>query len=90
DSLQKALADFTGASWVDRQVGAEIKVLFPFVNTISIARNLQLNIDSSQIDTVMFAFVDCTSLPSAPEKQKMYDWLKARTGSSRLKLVMDK
>ena len=88
DSLRQALNDFSG-SQVNMRMGQEMKVLFPMVKTISISKSLQLEVDSVRMDTVTFAIIGCTHEPSKQEKDKMFNWLKARTGTSKVHLIVE-
>lgn len=89
DSLNRILPDFTGSNLMNERMGQEIKVLFPYVKTISVSKSLQLNVDSIRMDTVAFAFVDCNKQPSKQEREKMMEWLRARTGAGKLRLVVE-
>ena len=70
DSLNRILPDFTGSNLMNERMGQEIKVLFPYVKTISVSKSLQLNVDSIRMDTVTFAFVDCNKQPSKRKGRK--------------------
>ena len=89
DSLRKALNAFSGLSQVDARMGREMKVLFPMVKTISVSKSLQLAVDSARMDTVTYAIVGCTHIPSKQEKEKMSNWLKARTGAEKMHLIVE-
>lgn len=89
DSLQKALAEFSGAGLVSASMGQEMKVLFPEVKTISLSKGLRLNVDNVRVDTLIFAIVDYGKPLSASEKKKMEQWLRARLNNNHLKLLMD-
>lgn len=88
DSLHSVLAAFSGSGQVDARMGQEMKVLFPEVRTISLSRSLQLNVDSARTDTLTFAIVGCGKKSSHTEKNKMEQWLKARTGTEKLQLIL--
>lgn len=88
DSLRKALDAFSG-SQVDMKMGREMKVLFPMVKTLSISKSLQMTIDSVRMDTVTFAIVGCSHAPSKSDKEKMGNWLKARTGADKVHLIVE-
>lgn len=88
DSLHSVLAAFSGSGQVDARMGQEMKVLFPEVRTISLSKSLQLNVDSARTDTLTFAIVGCSKKPSHTEKNKMEQWLKARTGTEKLQLIL--
>lgn len=88
DSLHSVLAAFSGSGQVDARMGQEMKVLFPEVRTISLSKSLQLNVDSARTDTLTFVIVGCGKKPSHTEKNKMEQWLKARTGTEKLQLIL--
>lgn len=88
DSLRRALDSFSG-SQVDMRMGKEMKVLFPMVRTISISKSLQLAVDSARMDTVTFAIIGCGHAPSKQERDKMFSWLKARTGAEKVHLIVE-
>ncbi|WP_418587254.1 TIGR00341 family protein [Phocaeicola sp.] len=89
DSLNRILPDFTGSNLMNETMKQEIKVLFPTIKTISVSKSLLLNVDSTRMDTFTFAFVDCKKQLSKQEQEKMLEWLRARTGTSRLRLVVE-
>lgn len=89
DSLQKALAEFSGAGLISASMGQEMKVLFPEVKTISFSKGLRLNVNSVRMDTLIFAVVDYGKPLSTSEKKKMEQWLRARLNNNHLKLLMD-
>lgn len=89
DSLNRILPDFTGSNLMNETMKQEIKVLFPTIKTISVSKSLLLNVDSTRMDTLTFAFVDCKKQLSKQEQEKMLEWLRARTGTSKLRLVVE-
>ena len=89
DSLHRVLSTFSGSNLVDLKIGHEMKVLFPEIKTISVSKSLQLAIDSARMDTLTFAIIGCRKKPSEQEKAKLFEWLKARTASEKLKLIIE-
>lgn len=89
DSLHVILSAFSGSDLVDAKMGQEMKVLFPSVRTVSVSKSLQLQVDSACMDTLTFAFIGCDKQPGKEEKDKMFRWLKARTGTDKLKLIVE-
>ena len=89
DSLRQTLASFSGSNWVNEKMGQEMKVLFPEIKTLSVSKSLQLAVDSAQIDTLTFAIVSCRKQPSEHEKKKIAEWLKARTATDKLRLIIE-
>lgn len=89
DSLHQVLSAFSGSNLVDLKIGHEMKVLFPEIKTISVSKSLQLAVDSARMDTLTFAIIGCRKKPSEQEKKKLFEWLKARTASEKLKLIIE-
>ena len=89
DSLRGELSAYSGANLLDEKMGQEMKVLFPSVRTVSVSKGLQLQVDSTRMDTLTFAFIDCDRELSMAEKEKMRSWLKARTGTDKLRLIVE-
>ena len=89
DSLRQTLASFSGSNWVNEKMGQEMKVLFPEIKTLSVSKSLQLAVDSAQIDTLTFAIVSCRKQPSEQEEKKIVEWLKARTATDKLRLIIE-
>ncbi len=89
DSLRQALALFSGSNLVNEKMGQEMKVLFPEIRTISVSKSLQLTVDSAQVDTLTFAIVSCRKQPSEQEEKKIAEWLKARTATDKLRLIIE-
>lgn len=89
DSLEKIVQLHKETGMADMKIASEMKVLFPVVNTLAMTQTLQLNIEAVQTDTVTYVILGCGKKPSAAEKKKMAEWLKARTGAKTLKLIVE-
>ena len=89
DSLQRALSQFSGSYVVNEQMGKEMKVIFPDVRSFSVSKGMELNIDSNRIDTVTYAVIGCTRQMSVMDRAKILQWLQARTGAKKLKLIIN-
>lgn len=89
DSLQEQLKLYSGMHVVETSLGDEVRVLFPYVKTISVSRSLQLEIDSARIDSVTFAVVGCERSLTKSEKEKMADWIAARVSADNLRLIVE-
>lgn len=68
---------------------AEVKALNPNILEYSMAENAFVNFESQQIDTVLLAYAKFKSAPSWQEKNQLIDWVKARTKTDSVKLVVD-
>lgn len=67
----------------------ELKVLYPSVTSLSIAHSLETRIDSMKTDTVTLAVMKFAKRPSAAEKEKISDWLEARIGTKKIRLITE-
>ena len=75
---------------LDEKLTPELKVLFPMVNSIAMGYSLQTDVYSTRKDTLVLAYLQCDRLPHAAEEEQIESWLKARTGSENLKLLVEK
>ena len=87
NTLRKQLADFS--DWMGKQLGQELKVVFPEIKTLSVSKSLRLSVDSSRIDTLTYAIIDCQRIPDAKSRDKIVKWLKAKTGDAHLQLIVE-
>ena len=85
NTLRKQLADFSGSDWM----GKQLKVLFPEIKTLSVSKSLRLSVDSSRIDTLTYAIIDCQRVPDSKSRDKIVKWLKAKTGDAHLQLIVE-
>ena len=89
NTLHKQLADFSGSDWMSTQLGQELKVLFPEIKTLSVSKSLRLSVDSSRIDTLTYAIIDCQRMLDSKNRDKIVKWLKAKTGDADLQLIIE-
>ena len=64
-------------------------MLYPDVESLSISHAITLAADSVQADTVTLALLTFKKPLKATERPKLSDWLHARTGSRKLKLIVE-
>lgn len=55
----------------------------------SMTENAFVNIESQEIDTVLLAYAKFKSSPSSQEKEQLMNWVKARTKTDSVKLVVE-
>lgn len=66
----------------------EIKAINPNVKEYTMMTNAIMNLETDKADTIMFAYVQFKKKPGKTEKAQLENWLKARTESDSLKLVV--
>ena len=88
-SLEKNLEQYRKYDELGKKIIPELKVLYPSVKSVSISHALELTVDSVRIDTVTLAVLRFGRHPDTHEKEKITEWLKARTGSKQLRLIAE-
>lgn len=89
ESLEQQLARYKDYEELGQKLAPELKVLYPSVKSLAISHAIELTVDSVRTDTVTLAVLKFGKHPAAAEKQKINDWLKARTGAKKLKLLVE-
>ena len=89
DSIQGLLNGYLSYDELARTLMPEMKVLYPQVSRFSLSKTLEMSIDSARVDTVTFAIIHLNKRIDDREKSKMVEWLKARTNSKELRLLLE-
>ena len=87
--LERSLDKYKEFATMGRDIVPEMKVLYPTVTSLSIAKSLETRIDSMKTDTVTLAVLQFSKNPSVAEKQQLVKWLKARLGTKNLRLITE-
>ena len=87
--LEQSLARYKSFDELGKTIVPELKVLYPSVKTVSISHAIELTVDSVRTDTITLAVLKFGKHPDAHEKQKITEWLKARTGAKNLRLIAE-
>lgn len=85
--LETTLEQYRNYDAMSRTLVPELKVLYPSITTLSITHSLEVQVDSLKTDTVTLAVLKFEKHPSAKEKEKISEWLKARVGAKKLRLI---
>ena len=89
DSIQGILNSYLTYDELARTLMPEMKVLYPQVTRFSLSRSLEMSVDSARADTVTFAIIHLNKRMDDREKAKMVEWMKARTNSKELRLLLE-
>ena len=89
DSIQGILNSYLTYDELARTLMLEMKVLYPQVTRFSLSRSLEMSVDSARADTVTFAIIHLNKRMDDREKAKMVEWMKARTNSKELRLLLE-
>lgn len=88
DSLQRKLSLFDGYVNVDKNIAAEMKVLYPNVTSFAFARTIEVNVDSAKLDTLTIALLNFKKEPAVGEQTKIKEWIKARLSANKVNLIV--
>ena len=88
-SLEQSLERYKAFDELGRTIVPELKVLYPTVKSVSISHAIESVVDSARTDTVTLAVLKFGKRPDAREKEKITEWLKARTKAKRLRLIAE-
>lgn len=88
-SLERNLEKYKSYDEMSRTIIPELKVLYPSVTTVSISHTLETTVDSLKTDTIALAVLKFTRHPSESEKAKITEWLQARVGAKKLRLITE-
>ncbi len=89
ETLEKDMERYKAYDEMGKAILPELKVLYPSIKTLSLAHSLEYNTDSTNVDTLMLAVLKFEKQPVLKEKEKIVEWLKARTGSSKIHFITE-
>lgn len=88
-NLQKELSNYSTYHQLNKQIVPELKVLYPQIERISMSQMIVFNVDSAQTDTLTIVLMGLKEEMNATQMEQMQEWLKARSGAQKMKLVME-
>lgn len=89
DTLEQSLQKYKSYDELSQKIIPELKVLYPSVTSLSISHSLETKVDSMKTDTFALAVLKFRKHPNAADKAKISEWLKARVGVKKLKLITE-
>lgn len=87
DSLRHCLSDLTRDDTVGRTLAPELKVVFPQVSGLAVARPVTADIATGGLDTATVAIVSYRDRISVAQETKLREYLQARLGVPALRLL---
>lgn len=87
--LERELQVYQAYGQQTRKIVPELKVLYPDVQSVSLSHSISMEVDSVKADTLTFAIMQFSRRPGAAEQAKITEWLKARLGTGKLKLIVE-
>lgn len=88
-SLEKDLRVYEAYDEQTPKIVPELKILYPDVKSVSLSRSIRMEVDSVKADTLTLAVMSFSRHPGVAEQEKITQWLKARVGTNKLKLIVE-
>lgn len=89
DSLKNSLEFYKSSYGFTMEIAPELKVLFPEIASASCSRTYIMNMESMKEDTVMLVYLKCEKEIREMDRQKLKEWISARTEISNVKLIIE-
>ena len=88
-TLRKELNTYLVYNQLNEQIVPELKVLYPQVERISMSRMVVFTVDSMHRDTLTMVLMGLKEEMDAPQMEQMQQWLQTRTGTKKMKFIVD-
>lgn len=88
--LQSKLNNYISYDSLGIKITPEIRILFPSVQNIALAKILRNEINTNQVDTLTVAILSYDTIPSNAESERFREWLATRIGTKKIKIIQEK
>lgn len=86
--LEQQLNAYQQYATLTKEVRTELKAMCPSAKSISISRVTEAKTDTAASQEYIMAVVNCSRALSNPDRQRLQEWLKARTKSDSLRVIV--
>ena len=86
--LEQQLNAYQQYATLTKEVRTELKAVCPSAKSISISRVTEAKTDTAASQEYVMAVVNCSRALSNPDRQRLQEWLKARTKSDSLRVIV--
>jgi uncharacterized hydrophobic protein (TIGR00271 family) len=86
--LERELSEYSRSSNQVVDLANEAKIHYPNLENFTVNRTIMANLKENRQDTLLLAFAKFKQSPSAQEKQRFGEWLKVRTKSDTVSLII--
>ncbi|MFN3997855.1 TIGR00341 family protein [Algoriphagus sp.] len=87
--LERELSEDAQIRTLSNEVAREAKINHPNLRKFSLGRSIFTDLEKNEIDTIISAYASFQPLPPRAEIKKLQDWLKIRTKSDTVALIID-
>lgn len=86
--VEQQLNAYQQYATLTKEVHTELKAVCPSAKSISISRVTEAKTDTAASQEYIMAVVNCSRALSNPDRQRLQEWLKARTKSDSLRVIV--
>lgn len=86
--LEQQLNAYQQYATLTKEIHTELKAVCPSAKSISISRVTEAKTDTAASQEYVMAVVNCPRALSSPDRQRLQEWLKARTKSDSLRVIV--
>lgn len=86
--VEQQLNAYQQYATLTKEVRTELKAMCPSAKSISISRVTEAKTDTAASQEYVMAVVNCSRALSNPDRQRLQEWLKARTKADSLRVIV--
>lgn len=86
--VEQQLNAYQQYATLTKEVRTELKAMCPSAKSISISRVTEAKTDTATSQEYVMAVVNCPRALSSPDRQRLQEWLKARTKADSLRVIV--
>lgn len=86
--VEQQLNAYQQYATLTKEIHTELKAVCPSAKSISISRVTEAKTDTAASQEYIMAVVNCSRALSNPDRQRLQEWLKARTKSDSLRVIV--
>lgn len=87
--LKRRLSDYAVYDSIAVEITPELKILFPFVQSLAVSRMIRTKIEEQRKDTLVVALLSYKQVPEKQEENRFKSWLSTRLRVSHVEILRE-
>lgn len=87
--LKRRLSDYAVYDSIAVEITPELKILFPFVQSLAVSRMIRTKIEEQRKDTLVVALLSYKQVPAKQEENRFKNWLSTRLRVSHVEILRE-
>lgn len=87
--LKRRLSDYAVYDSIAVEITPELKILFPFVQSVAVSRMIRTKIEEQRKDTLVVALLSYKQVPAIQEENRFKSWLSTRLRVSHVEILRE-